>query len=102
MRNHRNSYENEEKHHLYVIIDRLNDDVFKYGISCKSIDKDGTSSRMREQVNLLNRIDKWSRFYAKILISDIEGRKEAKLLEAQYIQVHEKIYGEKPRGNPIE
>jgi hypothetical protein len=49
---HRNSYENEELHHLYEIIDRGKDnDVFKYGICCKPIDSDGTSSRMREQVN---------------------------------------------------
>lgn len=49
---HRNSYENEELHHLCEIIDRGKDnDVFKYGIYCKPIDSDGTSSRMREQVN---------------------------------------------------
>jgi len=31
---HWNSYENEEPHHLYEIIDRVDNDVYKYGISC--------------------------------------------------------------------
>ena len=59
---HGNSYENEELHHLYEIIDRVDDSVFKYGISFKPIGKDGLSNRIREQVNLVNRIDKWQRF----------------------------------------
>jgi hypothetical protein len=99
---HRNSFLNEELHHLYEIIDRLDDSVFKYGISCKSIRKDGTSSRMREQINHLNRIDKWQRFYARIIIRDINGKKEAKRLETNLILDYEKLNGEKPRGNPIE
>jgi URI fold toxin 2 len=48
---HKNSFQNEDLHHLYEIIDRVDDDVFKYGISCKPIDEQGQSSRMREQVN---------------------------------------------------
>ena len=41
---HRNSYQNQELHHLYEIIDRGKDDyVFKYGICCKPIDSDGNS-----------------------------------------------------------
>ncbi len=79
---HKNSYENEELHHLYEILDRdRNDDVFKYGICCKPIDENGTSSRMREQVNALNRIDKWVRFFARIIIRDIPGKRAARELE---------------------
>ena len=74
---HGNSYQNNRLHHLYEIIDRVDDSVFKYGISFKPIGEDGLSERMREQVNLLNRIDKWSRFYARILIVAIEGKKRS-------------------------
>ena len=99
---HGNSYENNELHHLYVIIDRANDGVFKYGISFKPIGKGGLSERIREQVNLLNRVDKWQRFYARILILNIQGKKEARRLEIQYIHNYIKENGERPRGNPID
>jgi URI fold toxin 2 len=99
---HGNSYENEELHHLYEIIDRLNDDVFKYGISFKPIGKDGLSDRIREQVNLLNRVDKWQRFYARILVSNILGKREAKRLEIEHIHNYIVAHGERPRGNPID
>lgn len=99
---HRNSNLNEELHHLYEIIDRVDDDVFKYGISCKPIDKNNQSDRMREQVNFLNRIDKWQRYYARILIFNIGGKLEARRIERQYIRAYEAIHGEKPRGNPVD
>lgn len=100
---HRNSYENTEPHHLYEIIDReRDDDVFKYGICCKPIDEDGTSSRMREQVNALNRIDKWPRFFARILVLDIPGKRAARELEKQYIKAYIERTGERPRGNPTD
>ena len=99
---HGNSYQNNRLHHLYEIIDRVDDSVFKYGISFKPIGEDGLSERMREQINLLNRIDKWSRFYARILIVDIEGKREARRLEIQHIQDHIVKYGERPRGNPTD
>lgn len=97
---HRNSYENEEPHHLYEIIDRVDNDVFKYGISCKPINQDGTSSRMREQVNNLNRVDKWTRFFARILLRDIAGKREARRIETEYIQAYLEKYEKRPRGNP--
>ncbi len=100
---HKNSYENKDPHHLYEIIDRGKDnDVFKFGICCKPIDDNGSSSRMREQVNALNRIDKWLRFFARILIRDIPGKREARRLEKQYIQEYFEKTGERPRGNPTD
>ncbi len=54
---HKNSNQNQDPHHLYEIVDKLNDDTFKYGISCEPIGEDGMSDRMRKQVNFLNRID---------------------------------------------
>lgn len=99
---HKNSYQNEEPHHLYEIVDRVDDDVFKYGISCKPIGKDSTSSRMREQVNHLNRIDKWLRFFARILVRNIPGKRAAKRLETEHIQDDIKKHGDRPRGNPVD
>ena len=74
---HRNSNENMEPHHLYEIVDKVDDDVFKYGISCEPFGEDGQSDRMRKQVNYLNRIFEWARFFARILMRDIPGKKEA-------------------------
>jgi hypothetical protein len=99
---HRNSYENDELHHLYEIIDRLDNSVFKYGISCKPIDADGSSSRMREQINHLNRIDQWPRFFARILIQDIPGKREARRLETEHILAYALEHGDRPRGNPVD
>lgn len=98
---HRNSYENKEPHHLYEIIDRIDETLFKYGISCKPIRPDGTSSRMREQVNYLNRIDRWKRFYARIILQDIPGKREAQRIETEHIQAYLEKHGHRPRGNPI-
>lgn len=99
---HKNSYQNEELHHLYEIIDRVDEDVFKYGISCKPIGKDDFSDRIREQVNFLNRIDKWQRYYARIIVYNIQGKREARRIEKGYIREYELKNGEKPRGNPID
>ena len=99
---HRNSYENEEPHHLYEIIDRVDDSLYKYGISCKVIGPDDTSSRMREQVNQLNRIDRWPRFFARIILRNIPGKREAKRIETEYIQAYTEKQGERPRGNPVD
>ena len=38
---HRNSHQNEDDHHLYVIWDKEDEDVVKYGISSDPIDEDG-------------------------------------------------------------
>lgn len=97
---HKNSNQNQDPHHLYEIVDKLNDDTFKYGISCEPIGEDGMSDRMRKQVNFLNRIDEWLRFFARILIYDIPGKKAARKLEREHIENYEKEHGRKPRGNP--
>lgn len=96
---HKNSYRNTLPHHLYQIIDKIDDDVFKYGISCEPIGSDGMSDRMRKQVNLFNLIDDWERFFAVIILYDISGKIEAKQIETEYIRMYELKNGRKPRGN---
>jgi hypothetical protein len=99
MAEHGNSNNNTKAHHLYEIRDSLEDDVFKYGISQDPIDAHGYSNRMRTQVDFLNLSVKWLRFFARILILDIGGKKEAKQIEKEYIRKYEIENGQKPRGN---
>ena len=54
---------------------------------------------MRVQIRFANQIDNWARFFARILIRDILGRKEAKRIESEYIQAYKEKHGQRPRGN---
>lgn len=99
MSDHGNSNRNPKPHHLYEIRDSVDDDVFKYGISHDPIDEDGYSNRMRVQVDFLNSAVKWFRFFGRILIVNISGRKEAKRIEREHIRKYKEIHGQKPRGN---
>lgn len=97
---HKNSDDSEELHHLYEIVDKINYDVFKYGISSGPIsERDGMSKRMRVQLRFANLIDNWPRFFTRILVRDISDRKEAKRIETEYIQVYKEKHGQRPRGN---
>lgn len=96
---HGNSRKNKKKHHLYAIYDNEEDDIFKYGISDKPIRKDGTSKRIREQVNFLNRAVGWIRYVAEILIRGIHGKAKAREIEDQYIDAYREKHGRNPRGN---
>lgn len=97
---HKNSDESEDLHHLYEIVDKVDFDTFKYGISCDPISsKDGMSKRMRVQLRFANLIDNWPRFFTRILIYDIPGRKAAKRIESEHIQAYKETHGRRPRGN---
>lgn len=96
---HGNSHQNSRKHHLYEIWDTEEEDVFKYGISDKPIGEDGLSKRIRDQVNLFNRVVNYIRFVGRILVKNIPGRKKAEELEKETIETYRKKYGRKPRGN---
>ena len=96
---HGNSYQNQELHHLYVIFDGEDDSIYKYGISDDHIDPDNLSGRVREPVDLFNRIAGFPRFYAKIMLRDIPGRKQAREIERQHIWAFREKYGRRPPGN---
>lgn len=96
---HGNSYQNEELHHLYVIMDGDDDSIYKYGITDDSVDSDGLSERVREQLDLFNRIVGFHRFYAKILLRDIPGRRKAREIERQHIRAFREKHGRRPLGN---
>ncbi len=98
---HRNRLTNEEKNHLYGIYDKLDDDVFKYGISSDPIEEDGLSKRVKSQVRILNLAVNWARFFGRILKVNIPGREKAKQIEDDKIEEYERINGKRPRGNPL-
>ncbi|HRI61896.1 MAG TPA: hypothetical protein PK228_19290 [Saprospiraceae bacterium] len=96
---HGNSKKNTKVHHLYLVHDTEENDIFKYGISDKPIGNDGYSRRMREQIDYLNRAVGWARYAAEILILDIPGRTRARQIEDEYINAYYEKYGRNPRGN---
>ena len=74
--------------------------LYLHGISSGPISKkDGMSKRIRVQLRFANLIDNWARFFTRILIHDIPGRKEAKRLESEHIQAYKEKHGQRPRGN---
>lgn len=100
MKLHGNSRKNKKNHHLYAIMDKESDEVWKYGISGGKIDTDdGLSSRVRSQVNLYNAVAGWLRFFGKILVRNISGRSEALRMEKDHIDQYIKKYGQRPPGN---
>jgi len=100
MKKHANSNENDAEHHLYEIIDHVEDDVFKYGICGKPLNKDGTSPRANEQVRYLNRAVRRLRYFAQILFTGIAGRAKARKLEDELIEAYRQQHGRRPEGNP--
>lgn len=96
---HRNSNDNMDLHYLYEIVDTVEEDTFKYGITWEPIDEDGLSNRARNQVAYLNRIYEWVRFFGRILIKDIQGKKAAREIETKHIKDYEQKNGRKPKGN---
>ncbi|MEZ4886722.1 MAG: hypothetical protein R3E32_18485 [Chitinophagales bacterium] len=97
---HGNSLDNPNLHHLYEIHDKKENEIFKYGISDDSIEDDGLSKRLRDQLNNMNLVVGWERFEGKILITDIAGRKKAREIEDSYIERYRTKHGRNPRGNP--
>jgi hypothetical protein len=99
MKPHANSHENDADHHLYEIFDVERNDVFKYGISGKPLNPDGSSPRANEQINLFNRLVGMIRFFSSVLITGIAGRKRAEEIENEYIDTYYQKNGRKPPGN---
>ena len=98
---HGNSLANNNPHHLYVIRDEAQGDIFKFGISDDPIDWDGISKRMRTQIDFLNRAVGFARFSGEVLSKNIAGRAKAKELEDEHIDRYFEEQGRKPRGNPV-
>ena len=96
---HSNSNQNDKPHHLYEIWDVEEEEVFKYGISSDPIEEDGLSKRIREQMQVLNLGAGWLRYLARILLTDLRNRIEAKRIEDEYMDAFEERNDRLPRGN---
>ena len=99
MKIHANSHDNDAVHHLYEIFDVERGNIFKYGISGRPLLIDGSSPRANEQVELFNRVVGMKRFFAKVIVDDIQGRKFAETIETEYINNYFALHQQKPRGN---
>lgn len=99
MKPHANSHDNDAEHHLYEIFDVERDNVFKYGICGKPLNPDGSSPRANEQVALYNRVVGMVRFFSRVLIVGISGRKRAEEIESEHIDAFYEKYGHNPHGN---
>ena len=64
-----------------------------------TIDEDGSSQRMREQVDYLNRAVGWLRYFAEILIRGITGKAKARQIEDDHVDAYREKHGRNPRGN---
>ena len=85
MKLHANSHDNDTRHHLYEIFDVKRDNIYKQGICGKPLNADGSSPRANEQVILFNRVVGMVRFFARIILVDIDGRKRAEDIETEYL-----------------
>ena len=99
MKPHANSHDNDALHHLYEIFDVERDNVFKYGICGKPLNVDGSSPRANDQIALFNRVVGMVRFFARILLVGIDGRKHAEEIENEYIRTFRDKFGQNPPGN---
>lgn len=98
---HGNSHQNLNDYHLYEIADEQEKEVFKYGISDEPIGTDGLSKRVRGQLSILNLAAGWLRYFGRILMTGIPGRKRAEEVEDEHITAFEAEHGRRPRGNPL-
>lgn len=96
---HGNEKRNPNPYHLYEIKDKVDESVYKYGISADPIDDDGYSYRMRRQIKVGNSFVGWLRFYGNILLKNIAGRERAEVIEDEYVDRYEERTGKRPRGN---
>lgn len=99
MSKHGNSNDNAADHHLYEVLDREHNDVYKFGICGDPLLEDGTSPRGRGQVKELNRAVRWLRFFHRVLLTHIPGRVAARRIEDEYIADYTKRHGFPPPGN---
>jgi hypothetical protein len=100
MKLHGNSYQNDDVHHLYEIRDKTTQKAHKYGICGHPLKEDGTSGRAEFQASLFNQIADWDRFFVVIILTDISGRANARILEDEYIESFLNEQGKLPPGNP--
>jgi len=97
---HSNLLDNPNIHHLYLIYDAEQREIYKFGISDKPVNENYSSARLDYQLALFNRVAGWERFTGRILVHSIRGRLNARRLEDEVILKFRQKHGRFPRGNP--
>jgi len=96
---HSNLHKNPNVHHLYLIYDFQEREIYKFGISDKRVNDGITSSRLTRQVMLFNRVAGSKRFVGRIISYPINGRLQARQLEDEWILKFKAKRNRFPRGN---
>ena len=96
---HSNLLQNLNTHHLYIIYDFEQRQIFKFGISDKPVNALYTSARLLRQITLFNKVAGSKRFSGRIINFPIEGRLSARRLEDESILKFRTKHGQFPRGN---
>ena len=78
----------------------MEEDVYKFGICGEPLNSDGSSPCANRQAREYNRVVGMLRFFAKVLMTGIGGRKRAEEIEDETVEVYEMVHGRRPRGNP--
>jgi hypothetical protein len=96
---HGNSKKSKKLHHLYRIDQRNPMDIWKFGISGGTLNKNRTSRRANSQVNDRNRKFPTHGYSADVEIRNIQGRELALIIEYAKVCAYYKRKGRNPRGN---
>jgi len=102
---HGNSKNSKKLQHLYEIVDSEFEETIKFGISGSELNKNNSSKRANSQVNALNKIWGWTKYYANVLFMKIQGRKKALELENKIVKKYKQEHvgnlpPEQKRPNP--
>ena len=57
------------------------------------------SERTRIQLDLMNLIAGWARYFVRILLKNIPGNAKARLIEDEFIATYKRKHGRNPIGN---
>ncbi len=96
---HGNALGSQRPQHLYRIDDMGDIDIYKYGISGKPLNKNGTSRRANSQANKLNRREGYTRYIPFVMLRNIPGRAAALAIEYALVCAYNKANGRNPEGN---
>ncbi|MEM1123583.1 MAG: hypothetical protein AAGJ18_24300 [Bacteroidota bacterium] len=99
LKKHSNLHSNSNLHHLYVVYDLQEREIYKFGISDNPITQANCSKRLQQQLTLFNKVVGWKRFEGRILLFAIEGRRKARVLEDEWIMKFFTKRNRFPRGN---
>lgn len=94
-----NSKKSQRPQHVYRIDDRLEFDIYKFGISGGALNRNGSSRRANTQANQLNRPLSFKRYEPEVMFRQVPGRLAALAIEKSLVCAYNKRKGRNPIGN---